>query len=50
MAVEMIMAVGGPIFLGVVIALTQFLKWPSWMNYVWAALSIIWGIVALSFF
>ena len=36
---------GGPILLGVLIALTNALKWPTWLHYVWAAISLIFGIV-----
>ncbi len=34
----------GAIILAVVIGLTTFLKWPTWLNYIWAALALIWGI------
>lgn len=47
MAYEMMMSAGGPIVLGVLIALGQVMKWPSWTNYIWAAISIIWGLIAL---
>lgn len=38
---------GGPILLGVLILLSTALKWPKWTNYLWAALSILWGVYAL---
>ncbi|MEK7548834.1 MAG: hypothetical protein AAB499_02970 [Patescibacteria group bacterium] len=41
-------AAGGPIFLGVLIALTVALKWPNWVHYLWSALAIIWGVIALA--
>src|SRR3989344_5683024 len=37
---------GGAILLGVLITLTTALKWPRWLNYIWAALAFIWGIIA----
>lgn len=36
---------GGPILLGLLIALTEALKWPRWLHYVWAGVAILWGIV-----
>lgn len=38
---------GGPIFLGVMILLSQILKWPRWTNYIWGASAILWGIITL---
>ncbi len=46
MAYETAMAAGGPIFLGVLIALGTVLNWPKWTNYLWAAIAIIWGVIA----
>ena len=40
-------AAAGPIFLGVLIALAAGLKWPTWAFYVLAAISILWGVMAL---
>lgn len=40
------LASGGPIFLGIMILLTQALKWPAKVNYIWAVLSILWGLMA----
>lgn len=37
----------GPIVLGVLIAITTALKWPSWVQYLWAAIAILWGVVSL---
>lgn len=36
---------GGPILLGILIALTEALKWPRWLQYVWAAVAIVFGMV-----
>ncbi len=36
---------GGPILLGLLIALTTALKWPSWLQYVWAGVAFLFGIV-----
>ncbi len=47
MAYEMVMSAGGPILLGVLIALTQIFKWPNWTNWIWAAIAILWGLLAL---
>ena len=46
MALESTMAAGGPILLGVLIALGTALKWPNWTSYLWAAIAILWGIYA----
>lgn len=46
MALDATMAAGGPIILGILIALGTALKWPNWVNYIWAAVAIIWGIIA----
>jgi hypothetical protein len=37
----------GAIVVGVLVALTEFMTWPGYMNYVWAILVLIWGITAL---
>lgn len=37
----------GPIVLGILIAITTALKWPSWVQYLWAAVAILWGVVSL---
>lgn len=41
-------AAWGPILLGIFIALTVALKWPNWVHYVWSAVAIVWGIIALA--
>ncbi len=47
MALGSTLAGGGSILVGLLIAATTFFKWPSWMNYVWAALVLLWGVLAL---
>ncbi len=37
----------GPILLGVMIALTVALKWPTRLHYLWSALAILWGVISL---
>ncbi len=37
---------GGAILVGALITLTTALKWPRWLDYIWAALAFIWGILA----
>ncbi len=37
----------GAILLAVLIAATEGLKWPRGLHYVWAAVSLVWGILAL---
>lgn len=39
---------GGAILLGILIILTTALKWPKWFYYLWAALALIWGIIAMA--
>ena len=41
------LAAGGPIFLGVLIILGVVLKWPVWVSYLWAAISILWGLMTI---
>lgn len=36
----------GAILLAILIAATEGLKWPRWLHYVWAAVSLVWGILA----
>lgn len=36
---------GGPILLAIFIALTSALGWPKALNYVWAAVSFVFGII-----
>lgn len=38
---------GGAILLAILIALTAGFKWPNWLNYIWAALALIWGIMGI---
>lgn len=42
----MALEAGGPILLGALIAVTVALKWPSWVNYIWAAIAIGWGLLS----
>jgi len=37
---------GGAVLVAILIALTTMLEWPAATNYVWAALVLIWGIIA----
>lgn len=39
---------GGPILLGILIAATTGLKWPQWLQYVWAAVAILFGVVVFA--
>lgn len=41
------LAAGGPILLGVLILLTVFLKWPTWVHYIWGVVAILWGLLSL---
>lgn len=38
----------GAIVVGVLIALTEFMTWPSSLNYLWAVLVLVWGFLAMS--
>ena len=38
---------GGAFLLALLIVLTTVLKWPKWMNYIWAAFAAIWGIIGI---
>ena len=37
----------GAILLAILITATEGLKWPRFLHYIWAALALIWGIVAM---
>ena len=37
----------GAVLVGVLIALTEFMSWPGYLNYVWAVLVLAWGAMAL---
>ena len=39
---------GGAILIALLIAATQLLKWPKWLNYVWAVIILIWGVLAFT--
>ncbi|MEK6928570.1 MAG: hypothetical protein AABW65_01270 [Nanoarchaeota archaeon] len=36
---------GGAILVGILIALGTAFNWPKWTNYIWAALTLVWGIL-----
>jgi len=38
---------GGAIFLGIVMLAAMFLDLPSSLNYVWAIIVIIWGVMVM---
>ena len=38
---------GGAIFLAVAIAATQYLALTSTLNYVWAVIALVWGVMTL---
>lgn len=39
---------GGAILMGILIALTSALKWPTRLNYIWAVCILLWGVVAFA--
>ncbi len=41
--------VGGPVLLGVLIALTQYMGWNASLHYLWAVAAIVWGLSGLMF-
>lgn len=47
MVFDTYLAVGGPIFIGAMLIISTALKWPSWVNYIWAAITILWGFIPL---
>jgi len=38
---------GGAIVLAVLIAAGAAFNWPKWTQYIWATISLLWGIAAL---
>lgn len=38
----------GAIVVSVLITATEFLALPNWLNYVWALLVLLWGVLALT--
>ncbi len=45
MAFAFDMVSGGAILLAVLIALSTFFNWPRKLDYLWAAIALIWGIL-----
>ena len=43
MALDMIS--GGAILLGVLIALSTYFEWPRKLDYLWAVIALVWGIL-----
>ena len=39
---------GGAILVAILMALTVFLEWSNNLHYLWAAIVLIWGIMAFS--
>lgn len=37
---------GGPILLGALIAITEAFGWPRKVQYLWATVAILWGVLA----
>lgn len=38
---------GGAIIMAILIALTQGLNWAGWLQYIWAIIVLIWGLMSL---
>lgn len=38
---------GGAILVAILMVLTQLMSWPGYLHYIWAALVLIWGLMAL---
>ena len=36
---------GGAVLVAVLMALTQLMGWAGYLNYIWAALVLIWGLM-----
>jgi hypothetical protein len=45
MALKLFMG-GGAILVAVLLGLTQYMAWPGYLNYVWAVLVLLWGLIA----
>ena len=41
--------VGGPVLLGVLIVLTQYMGWNPSLHYLWGLVAIVWGLSGLMF-
>lgn len=39
---------GGAIVLAALMAATVLFKWPNWLHYIWAAIALLWGLLAMS--
>lgn len=37
---------GGAVFIAIVLVLTEGLSWPGYINYIAAALVLVWGLVS----
>jgi UDP-N-acetylmuramyl pentapeptide phosphotransferase/UDP-N-acetylglucosamine-1-phosphate transferase len=38
---------GGAILVGILIALTTYMEWPDYLQYIWAVLVLLWGVLWL---
>lgn len=36
----------GAILMAIVVSLTNFLAWPSYLHYIWAVVIAVWGIIS----
>jgi hypothetical protein len=45
MAFALTTASGGAILLGVLIALSTYFEWPRKLDYLWALIAIVWGVL-----
>ena len=37
---------GGAVLVAILLAVTEVFAWPGYLNYIWAVLVLIWGIMA----
>ena len=38
----------GAIIMAILVALTTLLEWPNYLQYIWALIVLIWGIISLA--
>ncbi len=43
---QKMMMAGGPVLFGVLVAATQYLGWNGSLQYLWALVAVVWGLMA----
>ena len=41
---------GGAIIVAILIALTTYMTWPGYLNYIWAVIVLLWGLMSFKWY